>query len=103
MAVRFLSGVGVTGGRGRGGVGGGELLVAVEQRGDPGHGGPVPFRGGCHGRAGAGVPTPCRSAMPRIAAASRSGCSAVVRWPPGKVRIVASGTRSRVAVTCRCS
>src|SRR5262249_47684555 len=76
----------------RGGVAGGELLVAVEQRGYPGHDGPVPFRGGYQERAGAEVPTPCRSAMSRIAAASRSGCSAVVRWPPGKVRIVAWGT-----------
>jgi hypothetical protein len=47
--------------------------------------------------------TPWRAATSAMAAASRSGCSLVVRWPPGKVRISALGTRSLVAGICRCS
>src|SRR5215469_14749607 len=59
--------------------------------------------GSRHRWAMAGVPTPWRAAMSRIAAARRSGCSLVVRWPPGKLRTSAWGTRSRVAAICRCS
>jgi hypothetical protein len=42
----------------RGGVGAGELLVAPEQGGHPGHGGSVSFQGLCHRSAVAGVLTP---------------------------------------------
>src|SRR5262249_7162218 len=48
-------------------------------------------------------PTPWRAGIWRTAAARRSGCSPVVRWPPGNVRISAWGTRSRAAGICRCS
>src|SRR6266487_3910713 len=56
----------------RGGVGAGELLVALEQGGHPGHSGSVPFKVVCHRRAVVGVPTPWRAAISRMAAARRS-------------------------------
>ena len=62
----------------RRGVGTGELLVACEQGSHPGHGS-FSFHGVMSSEAAAGRPTPCRSATSRIAAASKSGCSLVVR------------------------
>src|SRR5215468_10367678 len=53
------------------------------------------LRGGCQPTVGGGGwPTPWRAAISRIAAARSSGCSLVVRCPPGKVRTSARGTRS---------
>src|SRR5262245_29788239 len=60
-----------------GGVGTGELLIALEQGLHPGHGGSVPLKG--YRWMGAEVPTPWRTAMSRMAAARRSGYSLVVR------------------------
>src|SRR5262249_21620497 len=84
----------------------GEALGALQQRGDLAHG--CSFIDGRRDRSGrqrvaVGRPTPWRAAISRIAVAKRSGCSLVIRWPPGNRRISASGTRSRAARTWRCS